>query len=651
MPKTFLIQGVYPYEIPDFKGHETDIINHDIAKKSEQFWRKQEVPKSFVSKNAELRWIEREERRLAEGAYFLNNGELTYINKLHYRFLQYYTGPFEKSNSPDFWDEHMKYCYFLEYVRMHPKLIGDLTIKPRRAGVTQIQNNDAIDVALTDFNRFVGLMSANLTKVKSVQFRPIRNAIMNYPKQFKPLFKKPNGSIPQNELEFLPDKVDDARKYLGGWIKFTGTTATGFDGEKLHALKVDEFLKFEGIDPMVIINPQLETMKLPHTGEIVGKCSLFSTMGLDDRGMRAAIETGRKLWEDSNFEELTANGTTRSGFARYFMSCLDTHKIDRYGFSRVDEIEQEYVNDLDAIIKKHGEGSIEHIKKLRTEPRTINDVFDSPKLGSAFNNDGRVSKRKIYVLNTPIENRGYLRGCFEEGMDGKVKFNTDPKFSDWWKINLTNIKKPNNVRHFNGEWELPRNPEGVVGFDPVKLEEVTSTHISKPSITIYKKYDHYSQCGVEDKIIGVFGNRLSDLDEIAEQAALAARYFGFCIAPEANVGERFFKKNGYNKMVVNSPYERRKGIYISTTGKGKKPLTDGMALINDYIKAPKNENEIDHLQTIDFEEILQELETFDADKLKTHDHIASLMQCFITASKILKATAIGRSVPLANVFW
>jgi hypothetical protein len=449
----------------------------------------------------------------------------------------------------------------------------------------------------------------------------------------------------------LPDKVDDARKYLGGWIKFTGTTATGFDGEKLHALKVDEFLKFEGIDPMVIINPQLETMKLPHTGEIVGKCSLFSTMGLDDRGMRAAIETGRKLWEDSNFEELTANGTTRSGFARYFMSCLDTHKIDRYGFSRVDEIEQEYVNDLDAIIKKHGEGSIEHIKKLRTEPRTINDVFDSPKLGSAFNNDGRISKRKIYVLNTPIENRGYIRGRFEEDMKGQVKFNTDPQYSDWWKINLTNIKKPNNVRYFNGEWELPRNPEGVVGFDPVKLEEVTSTHISKPSILIYKKFDHYSQCDIEDKLIGVFGNRLSDLDEIAEQAALAARYYGFWIAPEANVGERFFKKNGYNKMVVNSPYDKRKGIYISTTGKGKKPLTDGMALINDYIKPPKNETEKDHLSTIDFEEVLQELETFDADKLKTHDHIASLMQCFITASKILKATAIGRSVPLANVFW
>lgn len=651
MGQKILIQGIYPYEIPDFKGDEKDIINFDIKNPLDQYWVKTPFPKSFSSQNAKYKFIEREWRRLEEGVHFLNKGELTYINGAHYRFLQYYTGAFEGKDCPDFWEEHRMYHYFLEFVKKHPKLIGDFTIKPRRAGVTQVQNNDAISIAVSDFNRFVGLMSANLTKVKSVQFKPIRNALMKYPKEFRPLFKRPNGSIPQNELEFSPDKADDNRMYLGGWVKFTGTTATGFDGEKLHSLKVDEVLKFEGIDPMVIINPQLETMKLPHTGEIVGKCSLFSTMGLDDRGMRAAIETGRKLWEDSDYTDLTANGTTRSGFARYFMSCLATHKIDKWGFPRVEEIQQEYVNDLEAIIKKHGEGSIEHIKKLRTEPRTINDVFDSPKLGSAFNNDGRVSKRKIYIINTPVGDRNYIRGKFEEDIHGKVKFNPDAQYHDWWKLSLTNIKKPNNVAFFRGEYELPRNPEGVVGFDPVKLEEVTSKHISNPSITIYKKFDHYSQCGVENKIIGVFGKRLSDLDEIAEQAALAARYFGFMLAPEANVGERYFKKNGYNKMIVVSPYDKRRGIYISTTGKGKKPFTDGISLISDYLKKPKNETEIDYLETIDFEEILQELETFDADKLQTHDHIASLIQCFITASKILKPTALSYTTPIASVFW
>jgi hypothetical protein len=653
MPTTFLIQDIYPYEIPDFKGDEKEIINFDIPKKSDQYWQKQEVPKRFESKIQEIKWIEREFRRLNEGVFFLNNGELTYLNKKHYRFLQYYTGAFEGKDSPDYWEEHRKYFYFLEYVQNHPLLRGDFTIKPRRAGVTQIHNSDVIEIVTSDFYKFGGLMSANLEKVKSVQFRPIRNAVMKYPKQFRPLFKKPNGGIPQAELDFSPEKVDDEREYLRGWVRYTGTTATGFDGEKLHTLKVDEVLKFLGINPMTIIAPQMETMKLPSTGEIIGKASLFSTMGLDDKGMKLAIEEGRKLWGDSNMAELTDNGSTRSGFARYFMSCLDTHLIDKYGFSDRGRVEEKYNNDLKAIIEKHGEGSKDHIELLRTAPRTINDVFDSPKLGSAFNSDGRVSRRKIYVANLPQSEKGYVCGKFFEDVNGKVYFDTSIEYKDWWKISLTNIAKPNNVRYWNKEYELPRNPETVIGFDPVKLEETRSDHISKPCGLIYKKFDHYSRSGVENKIIGIITLRTNDLDEVAEQIALAARYYGAYISPEANVGERYFKKHGYNKMVVVSPYDRKRGIYISTTGVGKRPLADGMALISDYIKKPKNEIEEDLLNTILFDELLSELESFDADKLNTHDTIAALIQCFITASKIMKATAThdGKRRPLSEIFW
>ena len=204
---------------------------------------------------------------------------------------------------------------------------------------------------------------------------------------------------------------------------------------------------------------------------------------------------------------------------------------------------------------------------------------------------------------------------------------------------ITNIQHTINVIFRNGEYFIPQNPEIVLGYDPVKLEETTSKHISNPAGGIYKKYDHYSKTGIENKFVGLTLKRTNDLDELAEQIGFAARFCGAWIAPEANVGERWFRREGYNQMVIKSPYEKRKGIYISTTGKGRKAFIDGIALISDFIKAPKLETDLDLLQGIDYVEMLSQLESFDADKLPTHDIIAMMMQCLITASKIMKPTA------------
>ena len=86
--------------------------------------------------------------------------------------------------------------------------------------------------------------------------------------------------------------------------------------------------------------------------------------------------------------------------------------------------------------------------------------------------------------------------------------------------------------------------------------------------------------------------------------------------------------------------------------KDKNVLRDGIELIDDYIKKPKTELDEDFLETINFEELLSNLETFEADALNTHDIIAALIQCFVVAQKILKGTAIGFSkTPTLNVLY
>lgn len=646
MPTRVYIQDIYPYDIPDYDKEIHGEILFKDKPKEDQYWVKQPTPKKFASKKDEMDWAWQEERRLYYGVFFMNNGELTYINGLHYEYLQFYDNGFVV----DYWDEHRKYCYFLEFSKKLPENYGDFTIKPRRAGVTQIHNVDATRTA-RGFNKYCGLMSTDLKKVKSVQFNPIRNALNKYPKQFRPKFKKPGGRLPETAIEFINEKADDEGIFLGGWIRHLATSPTAFDGEKLHCLKVDEVLKFMGVRPMTIVEPQLKAMKLQHTSEIIGKCSMFSTMGTDDKGMKYAIQEGQSLWDGSNYQEIGESGWTASKFIRYFMSCYDIMEIDRYGFPNKELAQKKQEEMLNQIIDTHGEGSIEHIRELRENPRTIDDVFNSPKLGTTFNRDGRVSARKIAVRNTPQSQRPIKKGKFIEGVDGNVYFSTNDEYKDYgWEISLDVIANPNPCKKYGVIWKLPPDPEGVVGYDPVKLDETTSTKISEPAIVIFKKNDHHAKCGVTNEIIGVYVGRKIDNDEVSEQCALAARYFGYWISPERNVGEKWFKRNGYNEMVVVSPYDGYKGI-LMLKSKDKNVLRDGIELIYNYIKKPReNSDDIDFLETIWFEMLLSELESFESDALNTHDIIAALIQCFIVSNKIIKDTAIGYQKSVYSVY-
>jgi len=85
-------------------------------------------------------------------------------------------------------------------------------------------------------------------------------------------------------------------------------------------------------------------------------------------------------------------------------------------------------------------------------------------------------------------------------------------------------------------------------------------------------------------------------------------------------------------MCIISPYDKLRHIYIGT-GKARKPLSDGIDFINDYVKKPKGDD-VDWLDTIWFEELLDQLKTFEADALTTHDLIAAFIQACIGANSL-----------------
>ena len=485
--------------------------------------------------------------------------------------------------------------------------------------------------------------------------KPIRDALVKYPKKIRPLFKTGSGNkLIEASIHYTSNTIDEDGGYLGGWILPLATTSTAFDGDKLHRLQLDETFKWEGVDPMDIIEPQLKTMKLIHTGEIIGKASIFSTMGTDASKMKKAIQFASRIWESSNPDSSDESGRTPSGFLRYFVGVFDYMGIDKYGFVDREKAEIEYQEEIDIKIKQFGDGSKEHIAELKALPRTPEDAFDTPEQYSAFNRSGRVSKWEREILSLPVAERGYVNGKFKENIKGDVYFDTDPIYEHYgWSISGLKIEKPNNLKKFGKTYGLAaRNPEGTVGYDPFRIDkdDAISAHLSQAGIVLYKKFDHISKNGLENKIIGIYIGREEDGKQVHEQCALAARYFGFYLSPERNVGVTWFKEHGYNEMVTNSPYDGKKGILMQTSEQ-KNVLRDGMELISDYIKEPQ-EGGVDLLRTIIFPELLAQLKSFTKDALRSHDLIAALIQAFISA-RSLRDTVVGsgRATGLYNSFY
>jgi len=646
----YILQNVYRYEIPDVPSNTRDILNWEIQDPLEQYWRKPIIPTKFSSSREEQEFWFLQMDRIMNGCWFWNKGVATYLTGAHYEYLTFYKAKDEVC----FWNIHKELFYFDDYVNKQDKILGKVILKGRRCGVTQMEDFLTLRVSKSGRNMQCGLMSMNLQKSIRTMLKPIRDALAKYPKRIRPKFKMGSGNkMIEASIHYSSSVMDETDDYLGGWILPLATTSTAFDGDKLHRLQLDEVFKWEGVDPMDIIEPQLKTMKLIHTGEIIGKAALFSTMGTDVSKMKKAIQFATRIWESSNPESVDEQGRTPSGFLRYFVGIFDYMGIDKWGFVDKEKAELEYQSEIDIKIKQFGDGSKEHIAELKALPRTPEDAFDTPEQYSAFNRNGRIGKWERELLAKPVAERGYVHGKFKVGNDGKVWFDTDPIYINYgWSVRGLKMDKPNNVKNYNGSFDRPRNPEGVGGYDPFRIDkdDAISAHLSNAGMVLLKKFDHNSNNGIENEIVAVYFGREDNGKDTHEQCALACRYFGFIISPERNVGVNWFKDNGYNDMVVTSPYDGKKGILMQTS-ESKNVLRDGMELIEDYLREPK-EGEKDFLRTIIFPELLAQLKSFTKDQLRYNDLIAAMIQAFIAGER-LKKTVIGGNgtIGLLNSFF
>lgn len=649
-----LIWGEHEYVLPTMPN-EKDILFHDM-KKEDQYWRKPKIPQDGdglwdnMSTQQRFKFVERERERQANGLWFMNKGKPTYITGTHYDHLVYQTFDYR----PRYLESQRHDFYFRDLLKKDNKTYGGLIIKPRRYGYTDMEVTNHQVVAISDFHRKTGMMSDTRDKVYETLYDKITASYIHRPKYTRPDVFLRNGLIPRKKMVFESGKVGksasanklnfDHAISLHSKITPKATSVMGYDGQKLHYLTLDEIWKWTKVSPIGCWDKQKKT--LFDGGTIIGKAMLLSTMG-DDDDYERAIREGIQMWHDSNPLIRDLNGMTNTGLYRYFVPgwyalfAPEMGYVDRYGFINQDMATTYIMNER----SKYEEGSLEWTYEVRRYPLTIEEalssalvegVFDKKRIDTRINElngiiNAETKPERITIINKIIAgDKPYVEGKLT--MDNNDRVHFEPDKNEPWLIHKLpyiskdlNIDKSNRWAKFGQEIMCPRNPEGAIGYDPIRYvkTDTVSKSISNAAISAKYKFDYF-RTGKESaagKRAGLYLHRPDDPDEANFEVLKAAKFWGFKIMYERQV-------ESFIKLVRHPSIQMMDFILNGDDGKpgmwtNANVWTNGVNQIRSLWKQPKDDFDRDYLMEEPFIPLLQQGKDFNPKRVTIFDAIVS----------------------------
>jgi len=618
------------YETPPMPSREEDLLYYDLPKE-QQFWRTPFAQKDplAIYTDFQLKNMTEKERiehiniwrnRWANGFWWFNNGEPVYFNSLlvdHFAINKYE-------------GRHLNYnrcqrddMYFRQIVWETDIWNGTMWVKPRRIGMTTEEITEGINILLSDFNNEIGLQSDTLDKAKKTLMSPFIDTYISRPKWMREGYYTSNGKRPRNSLELISVKDAegvDGLSWLNGRVFVYPTNAKAMDGTAKRKVTMDEASKWPTeANPRQAMEVNLKTLR--NAGRR-GVLSMLSTSGDSDD----VIDSFRE-WVKLAGESALTNGMTKtiSGLAMRFVSAIWSqylpHQLlpDKYG--EVDVARNtEYI--VEEIINKKQKGTKEYYYEIRKMPLKIDDALTSASEANYFDKIRMAARKKELDGMLPSE-KPYVRGRLEEKLVGSIKkvyFEHDPE-GNWlirWMPYASESKGWDLRNRFrvssDGVYFPPRNPEGVVGYDPIryKKELVKTGHVSRAAITVHKKFDYHHKKGdkefLEDRRIALWVGRPDRPDDAHYEAIKACKFFGYQIAIERQVETAIeaFENENMAPFLMKDPKDNIKGIWTNERVK-----ENGLKLLVSRFAPPRTEDEIDHIEDYPFEDGLIDHMDFD----------------------------------------
>ena len=425
--------------------------------------------------------FDQEMKRRKEGEWYFINGQRIYVPGSQYFFCNYW---FLDNRYPEWRDSNWLAFLLLENSMKDPRCLFLQVLKGRRKAWTSMANCIQYDLTsrLSGFN--AGIISKTREDAAQNNFAKIVRAHNKMPSMFRPI--QSGSDIAKTSLDFSPpSEINTAKKLREGTkikkealfskLDFRSTKATAYDGFQLGWLNIDEFGKWENIDP----NNTIEVHKL---------CFLSGTA---KRGFGAAFSTVEEIsdeqlndvtrfWNESSPEGETDDWCSANWGRRYmepFYIGLEGY-IDEFGFSKVDEAKAYWARQVDSYKRQ------KKLKKMtefiRKHPRNIDDVLTPSGSKCHFDKDILIQRRKELVDMAPGELpiRGDLiwkeKGRSVIFVPRPLTDDKDEKSGGRW-VMFKKPDAPNNNIISGGLLSPGQTDKYVIGFDPIDMD-LQDTH-------------------------------------------------------------------------------------------------------------------------------------------------------------------------------
>ena len=579
-----VVYGDLAIQLPK-QPKKQDILFHDLPKER-QMWHRTELPEELRKVNSMEEWmtmpetfrkkytpyIQQEYERRRKGLWFFNNGVPTYITGNHYFFLQWAK---IDVGYPSYLEFQRQLFIHLEACSVDPRSLGQVYVKCRRSGYTNMSASTLINEATQVKERLLGIMSKTGSDAQeNIFMKKVVPIYKSLPFFFKPI--QDGTTNPRMELAFREpskritktNKTSQRGEALNTVINWKNTTNNAYDGEKLHILYLDEAGKWE--KPTDI----RESWRIHRTcllvgRKIVGKAMVGSTVNPLDRGGRQF----RDLYDSSNPKDRNENGRTKSGLYSIFVPAYDALEgfFDKYGCPIVEDPEEPVFgidgekitigaktflkNERKALVND----SYELNEVIRQFPFTTAEAFRDSSKASLFN------VQKIYEQvqhNQELYPNPILVGNFvwKDGQqDTEVYFKPDP--NGRWRVAWM---PPFELRNKPG----PQNDWlGVGGVDSYDIDVTVDARSSKGACHIYNKFNLQYPANM---FVAEYASRPPLAKIFYEDVLMAAKFYGYSLLIENNKYgiARYFEQRGYDHYLMGRPEHLSSGYGSTTKTKG-----------------------------------------------------------------------------------
>ena len=556
-----------------------DILYSELHTK-EQYWRVEKPPIGLNrdTVNQYGSFIKREFDKIANGVWFMNDGEPTFITGEHYYYINYIEIDI---GHPDYRERDRLFFYAWEVAKIHPKIKGIILVKPRRMGASWIGAAMLLYKLTKTKNGLGGILSKTGTDAKEFFTEKLVLAYNSLPFWLQPLTS--SGSDPKSALVFKRPRESgkktakegvDTSVGLNSKIDWRNTKERSYDSMKLTRLLYDESGKLEGKEgrggKWIGINLIKQWGVLSKTLGLKKKVGVaFLPSTVDD--LTAGGAQFKTLFESSLLANINENGSTPSGLLGYFIPAYDGLEgfIDIYGRSVIEDPATPIMGiDGDVIDQgaktylqneRNGQVTERALLELKREmPFTIREAFYDQASESIFDL-GKIQSQTDWVEESDIGNsvtKGYFKWK-DNKQDTEVEWIQSEK-GDWQFSWLPPPDMKNKKSHEFGLAKPVHGLDFAGGVDSYDINITSDNRGSNGAVVFYARTQSSNSAipnEVKGSFFALYNGRTRYANQFYEQVLMACVYLSSPILAENNKPRilHYFKERGYKEFLSFRP--------------------------------------------------------------------------------------------------